>query len=51
MATFDNILPTEDELTVEEIHLSSSSLRAGAFHMGKYCENQSNVSTKKWICY
>jgi NADH dehydrogenase (ubiquinone) 1 alpha subcomplex subunit 8 len=45
MATFDVILPTEEELTVPEVNLSSPALRAGAFHFGKYCENQSNVSS------
>lgn len=44
MATWDNVLPTEEELTVPEVNLSSPALRAGAFHMGKYCENQNNVS-------
>lgn len=44
MATFDHQLPTEEELTVPEVNLSSPALRAGAFHMGKHCENQSNVS-------
>jgi NADH dehydrogenase (ubiquinone) 1 alpha subcomplex subunit 8 len=44
MATFDHILPTDEELNVSEVNLSSASLRAGAFHMGKYCENQNNVS-------
>ena len=43
MATFDHVLPVEEELTVPEVNLSSASLRAGAFHMGKYCENQNNV--------
>lgn len=37
-------LPTEEELTVSEINLSGAALRAGAFHMGKHCENQNNVS-------
>lgn len=44
MATYDHILPTEEDLTVPEVNLTSASLRAGAFHMGKYCENQNNVS-------
>lgn len=38
MVTKDFPLPTEEELTVEEINLSTSALRAGAFHLGKYCE-------------
>ncbi|KAJ6640588.1 NADH dehydrogenase [ubiquinone] 1 alpha subcomplex subunit 8 [Pseudolycoriella hygida] len=33
-------LPTEEELTVPEVNLSNASLRAGAFHLGKYCEKQ-----------
>lgn len=44
MATEDLWIPTNEELTVEEVNLSSPALRAGAFHMGKYCENQNNVS-------
>lgn len=44
MATFDVNLPGDDELTVPEVNLSSPALRAGAFHMGKYCENHNNVS-------
>lgn len=44
MATADNILPSDEELTVPEVNLSSPALRAGAFHMGKYCENQNNAS-------
>lgn len=51
MATFDNVLPTEEELTVDEVNLSSAALRAGSFHMGKYCENQNNVRTVNFICY
>jgi hypothetical protein len=44
MASFEHELPNDDELTVPEVNLSSASLRAGAFHMGKQCENQNNVS-------
>lgn len=44
MATLDQKLPNDEELTVPEVNLSSPALRAGAFHMGKYCENQNNVS-------
>jgi hypothetical protein len=43
MATFDHVLPTDEELTVPEVNISSAALRAGAFHMGKQCENQNNV--------
>ena len=42
--TSDTTLPTEAELTTQEIKLSGAALRAGAFHVGKYCENQNNVS-------
>lgn len=44
MATLDHVLPTDEELSVPEVNISSASLRAGAFHMGKHCENQNNVS-------
>lgn len=44
--TEDTYLPPDEELTVPEVNLSSPALRAGAFHMGKFCENQSNVSTE-----
>lgn len=37
-------LPTEEELTVPEVNLSSAALRAGAFHLGKHCEKQNLVS-------
>ena len=43
MATFDVEIPADEELTVPEVNLSSPALRAGAFHMGKYCESQNNV--------
>ncbi|XP_043474862.1 NADH dehydrogenase [ubiquinone] 1 alpha subcomplex subunit 8 [Leptopilina heterotoma] len=35
-------LPTEEELTVEEVKLSFPTLQAGAFHLGKYCQPQNN---------
>lgn len=38
-------LPTEAELTTQEIKLSGAALRAGAFHLGKSCENENNVNT------
>lgn len=40
-------LPEEHELNHPEIPLSSPALKAASFHMGKYCENQSNVSHLK----
>ncbi|CAG0916224.1 unnamed protein product [Notodromas monacha] len=35
-------LPTDEELTVEEVNLSSVTLTAAAFQYGKYCENYNN---------
>ena len=40
--TKDIWLPTDAELTVEEIPLGTPSLRAGAMHLGKYCEAKNN---------
>ncbi|XP_060528089.1 NADH dehydrogenase [ubiquinone] 1 alpha subcomplex subunit 8 [Cylas formicarius] len=43
MTVTDEItLPTEEELTVQEINLSGPALRAGAFHLGKACEFENN---------
>lgn len=42
--TTETSLPTEEELTVPEINLSSAALRAGAFHLGKQCEKENLVS-------
>lgn len=44
VVTFDHVLPTDEELTVPELNLSQPALRAGAFHLGKHCENEFNVS-------
>lgn len=44
--TDDVWLPTEEELTVQEIPLSGPALKAGAFHLGKACEFENNV----WLC-
>jgi hypothetical protein len=43
VVTADIYLPSEEELTVQEVNLSGPALRAGAFHYGKYCEFQNNV--------
>lgn len=53
MATFDLELPNDEELTVPEVNISSPALRAGAFHLGKHCENQNNVSVSVFLdsCY
>ncbi|XP_072387051.1 NADH dehydrogenase [ubiquinone] 1 alpha subcomplex subunit 8 [Diabrotica undecimpunctata] len=40
--TDDVHLPTEEELTVQEIPLSGPALKAGAFHVGKTCEWENN---------
>ncbi|XP_063589238.1 NADH dehydrogenase [ubiquinone] 1 alpha subcomplex subunit 8-like [Penaeus indicus] len=42
MITKDFTLPTEEELTVQEINISTPALRAAAFHVGKQCEKQNN---------
>lgn len=44
VVTLDTQLPTEDELTMPELKLSGPALRAGAFHLGKYCQDSFNVS-------
>lgn len=40
--TADVHLPEESELTVPEVSLSSATLYAGSFHLGKYCEYANN---------
>lgn len=42
--TKDVSLPSEEDLTVQEVEVSTPGLRAAAFHMGKACENANNVS-------
>lgn len=42
--TKDVSLPSEEELKVQEVEISTAGLRAAAFHMGKACENVNNVS-------
>jgi len=37
-------LPSDEELTVPEVNLSTPFLKAGSFHMGKLCEEYNNVS-------
>lgn len=36
-------LPTEEELTVQEVPVSGPVLKAAAFHLGKACEFENNV--------
>lgn len=40
--TKDLHLPSDAELTVEEVPVGTPYLMAGAPHMGKYCEAQNN---------
>jgi len=42
--SFDDWLPTYEELNVQEVKLTAAPLRAGAHHFGKYCDNQCKVS-------
>jgi len=44
--TFDDWLPTYEEIDVQEIELTAAPLRAGAHHFGKYCDNQCKVHTQ-----
>lgn len=50
VVTFEHNLPTEQELTVPELKLSGPALRAGAFHLGKYCQDTFNVSLMNKRC-
>ncbi|KAJ9592991.1 hypothetical protein L9F63_015361 [Diploptera punctata] len=42
VVTANTYLPEDEELTVQEVNLGGPALRAGAFHLGKYCESQNN---------
>lgn len=42
MVSNDVYLPSFEDLEVEEVPLSTPYLRAGAQHLGKYCENFNN---------
>lgn len=37
-------IPSDEELTVQEVNVSGVVLRAASFHLGKYCEFANNVS-------
>ncbi|XP_037953332.1 NADH dehydrogenase [ubiquinone] 1 alpha subcomplex subunit 8 [Teleopsis dalmanni] len=37
--TNDVVIPPDEELTVQELNLSTPALKAGAFHLGKECEH------------
>lgn len=41
--TEDVYLPSDEELTVQEVPLSGPVLKAAAFHMGRVCEFENNV--------
>lgn len=41
--TYDIELPTNEELTVPEVNLTTAALRAGSVYFGKFCETQSKV--------
>lgn len=45
----DDYLPSYEELTVPELQVTSSVLRAGAHHFGKYCDEQSKVGTSLFV--
>lgn len=47
VVTLETKLPTEEELTMPELKLSAPALRAGAFHLGKYCQDSFNVSASE----
>ena len=42
--TNEDYLPSVEELTIPELELTSSVLRAGAHHFGKYCDKQCKVN-------
>ncbi|ESO96503.1 hypothetical protein LOTGIDRAFT_115810 [Lottia gigantea] len=46
--TNDDYLPTFEELTVPEIHLTSSVLVSGAHLYGKYCDN---INKEFMLCF
>ena len=45
--THDDYLPTEEELTVPEITMTSAPLKAGAIYFGKYCDDYCKVDLYK----
>ncbi len=42
VVTMKTPLPTEEELSVQDVSIGSAYLKAGAHHLGKYCEPQNN---------
>ena len=49
MFTKEFTLPELEDITVEEVELSSPALFAGANHFGKYCENKNLVSKPMFL--
>ena len=45
--THDLKLPTYEELECPIVNISSPALRAGSFHLAKYCDLQFKVSLSK----
>jgi len=45
----DVVLPTVEELTVQEVEVGLPTLMAAAFHLGKACENVNNVGVKLFL--
>ncbi|XP_068621950.1 NADH dehydrogenase [ubiquinone] 1 alpha subcomplex subunit 8 [Battus philenor] len=42
VVTANVVLPEDSELTVDEVNVTTATLRAASFHLGKYCENANN---------
>jgi len=42
VVTKETTLPTDEELTVQELNVGFPVLQAAAFHIGKYCEYHNN---------
>ena len=42
--TSDTFIPSIEELTVPELHLTSGPLMAAAVHLGKYCDEKCKVN-------
>lgn len=43
VVTLEHTLPTDEELTVPELKVTGPTLRAAAFHLGKYCQHTFSV--------
>lgn len=42
--TEDIVLPTDEDLTVQEVNVSTPYLKAASMFLGKHCEVVNNVS-------